>query len=160
MEWKMTEQGLRVVIETWCPDRKDGLYKAYLIGQGQRCLMGTLIPEGGMLYLRRALSVDGLKRQGVWPVTGVVAQRVCSFQEAETSIRWTDAVLRSSAEKLPDHEIIRDRNGFSISFRYDPRAPFPMTAAFCFARVENGRLIFSFREDGMPYISSITGENT
>ena len=157
MEWNLTEQGARVAIETWCPDKGDGLYKAYLIGQRQRCLMGTLMPEGGRLYLRRILSVDHLKQQGVWPVLGVEGKRVCAFSAAASSIQWSDPVLRRSAEKLPEHELIRDRNGFSLCFHFDPRVSFPITAAFCFGRVENGRLIFSFREDGIPYISSATG---
>lgn len=157
VEWKITEQGPRVVVEVWRADGREGLYKAYLTAAGQRCLLGTLAPEGGRLYLRRVLSVDSLKRQGVWPVQGVEERLVCSFQSQPAPVQWSDPVLRRSAKGLPKYEFRREEGGFSLSFAFDLRAPFPLTAVFCFARVEQDRLIFSFRENGMPYISSPTG---
>lgn len=159
MEWKITEQGPRVVVEVWRAGGQEGLYKAYLTAAGQRCLLGTLAPEGGRLYLRRVLSIDSLKRQGVWPVQGVEERLVCSFQSPPAKVQWSDPVLRRSAQGLPKYEFRREGDGFSISFAFDLRAPFPLTPVFCFARVEKNRLIFSFRENGIPYISSAQGEN-
>ena len=157
MEWRIQEQGPRVVVEVWREDDGAGLYKAYLTGPAGRCLLGTLIPEGGRLFLRRTLSTDSLKRQGVWPVMGVEEVMACSFREDAPRIIWEDPVLRRSAEHLPRHTARREGDGFTLSFPFDPRAPFPLVPAFCFARVEGGRLIFSFQKDGAPYIFPGTG---
>lgn len=159
VKWKVTEQGPRAVIEVWREDDGKGLYKAYLTGPGGRRLLGTLIPEEGRLYLRRVLSIDSLRRQGTWPVRQVEEELACSFQERAAEIHWDDAVLRRSARKLPRHTLRREGEGFSLSFPFDPRAPFPLVPAFCFARLEGGRLIFSFQKGGVPYIFPGHGKN-
>lgn len=159
MKWKITEQGPRAVVEVWREDDGEGLYKAYLAGQGSRCLLGTLMPEGGRLFLRRTLSIDSLRRQGVWPVRQVEEELVCSFRERAPEIAWEDEVLRRSARRLPRHTVRREGEGFSLSFPFDPRAPFPLVPAFCFARLEGGRLIFSFQKGGVPYIFQDDGKN-
>lgn len=51
-----------------------GLYKVHLTGRGGSFLLGTLIPEGGSLRLHRTVSLDQLKRQGVWPPEGAFAE--------------------------------------------------------------------------------------
>ncbi len=159
MEWRMAEQGPRVVIEVWRPDGGEGLFKAWAAGPGGRALLGTLMPEGGRLYLRRTLSIDSLRRQGAWPVRRVEEDLVYSFQDPPQAVRWEDPVLRRSAARLPRHTLRREGEGFSLLFPFDPRAPFPLTPVFCFARVEGGRLIFSFRAGGMPYIFPGTGKD-
>ena len=159
MEWRIQEQGPRVVVEVWREDDGAGLYKAYAVGPTGRCLLGTLIPENGRLFLRRTLTADSLKRQGVWPVTGVEVVLTHAFQDPAPVVRWEDPVLRRAAEHLPRHTVQRAGEGVSLSFPFDPRTPFPLIPAFCFARVESGRLIFFFRANGMPYISSETGKD-
>ena len=159
MEWSVKEQGPRAVIEVWRPDEDDGLYKAWLTGPGGRVLLGTLMPEGGRLFLRRTLSIDSLRRQGAWPARRVEEELVCSFRDPPMVLQWEDEVLRRCARRLPRHTVRREGDGVSLIFPFDPRAPFPPTPAFCFARVENGRLIFSFRKGGIPYIFSGAGKN-
>lgn len=159
MNWRVAEQGPRAVIEVWREDDGEGLYKAYLAGQGSRRLLGTLIPEGGRLFLRRTLSIDSLKRQGLWPIRKVEEELVCSFRERAPEIEWEDEVLRRSARRLPRHTARREGEGFSLSFPFDPRAPFPLVPAFCFARLEGGQLIFSFQKGGVPYIFPEYGKN-
>ncbi len=148
----MTPQGLRAVIEVSCRDPGDGLYKAWAVGPGGRCLLGTLLPEGGTLCLRRTLSVDSLKGQGAWPVRAVECRLSHSFSGSASTVPWVDDVLRRSACRLPRHTVRRSGGGFVLSLPFDPRAPFPLIPLFCLSRVENGRLIFSFCEDGTPYI--------
>ncbi len=150
----MTEQGPRAAIEVRCDDKGDGLYKAYAIGPNGSFLLGTLMPENGKLFLRRTLTVDSLKRQGVWPVKGVECRLSHPFQNRPTAIPWPDEILRRSARRLPRHTVQRSGAGFTLTVPFDPRTPFPLTPLFCLSRVENGRLIFSFREDGTPYIFS------
>ena len=152
VKWQITEQGPKAVIEVWRPDDGEGLFKAWLTGPAGRYLLGTLMPENGRLFLRRTLSIDSLKRQGAWPIKGVEEQLVCSFRDPAGGIAWEDEVLRRSASTLPRYTLRREGEGFSLSFPFDPYRPFPLLPAFCFARVENGRLIFSFRKGGFPYI--------
>lgn len=159
MKWSITEQGARVQAEVWRADAGDGLYKAYLVGSGGQFLLGTLMPEGGQLHLKRSLSLDSLKRQGAWPVQRVREELVCSFREPPQGILWEDDVLRRSARKLPPHLMQKNENGFTLSFPLDPCAPFPLTPAFCFARVENARLLFSFCENGSPYVPQGKGKH-
>lgn len=153
MEWKITEQGPRVIVEVWRNPQPEGLYKAYLCGTGGRCLLGTLMPENGRLFLRRTMTLDSLKRQGIWPPQGVEEEVVRTAQRQSASIDWKDPVLRRSARNLPRHTVSRNDVGFVMKMNYDPREPFPLLPAFCFARWERGQLIFCFDRDGFPYIS-------
>ena len=159
MEWSVTEQGSRAVIEVRCKDKGDGLYKAFAVGMNASCLLGTLLPENGTLCLRRTLSIDSLKRQGVWPVKTVECRLSHPFSGAAATIPWTDEVLRRSACRLPRHTVRRNGEDLLLILPFDPRVPFPLTPLFCLSRVENGRLIFSFRQDGTPYIFRPDGKD-
>lgn len=159
MKWKVTEQGSRAVIEVWRENNGVGLFKAYIKGPAGRFQLGTLIPERGGLYLRRTLSVDTLKRQGVWPIRKIEEELVYSFQEQSGQIEWKDEVLRRCVRKLPQYTLSRNGEIISFVFRFDPRSIFPFVPIFCFARVENGRLIFSFYKDGTPYIFQKKGND-
>ena len=159
MEWSVTEQGPRAVIEVCCADQRDGLYKAYAVGSNGSCLLGTLMPENGRLFLRRILTTDSLKRQGIWPIKGVECRLYHPFSSNGPVIPWPDEVLRRSARNLPRHTVQHSREGFVLIVPFDPRAPFPLTPLFCLSRVENGRLFFSFRGDGTPYIFQPDGKD-
>ena len=159
VEWSVKEQGLQVVIEVWCDDKGDGLYKAYAVGAGGSFLLGTMMPESGMLCLRRTLTTDSLRRQGVWPVKRVECRLSHPFYGTSPAIPWADEVLRRSASRLPRHTVQRNGEGFALILPFDPRVPFPMLPLFCLSRVENGRLIFSFRADGTPYIFQADGKD-
>ena len=155
----MTEQGPRAVIEVQCSDKGDGLYKAFAVGANGSFLLGTMMPENGRLCLRRTLTLDSLKRQGVWPIKRVECRMTHSFQKAAPVIPWADEILRRCAGRLPRHTVQRSGEGFVLIVPFDPRGPFPLTPLFCLSRVENGRLIFSFREDGTPYIFQADGKD-
>ena len=159
MEWSVKEQGLQVVIEVWREDKGDGLYKAFAVGGNGSFLLGTMMPENGRLSLRRTLSMDSLKRQGVWPIKRVECRLSHPFQGTTPTIPWADEILRRSARRLPRHTVQRSGEGFVLLVPFDPRAPFPLSPLFCLSRVENGRLIFSFREDGTPYIFQPDGKD-
>lgn len=159
VEWSIREQGTRVVVEVWRQDDGEGLYKAHLVGPWGHCLLGTLVPEGERLFLRRTLFIDSLRRQGAWPVRRVEEVLACSFRESAPKIEWEDDILRRCSASLPRHTVRREGEGFSLIFPFDPGAPFPLVPAFCFARVEGGRLIFSFQRGGIPYISSPKGQD-
>lgn len=159
VEWSVREQGPRAVIEVWRKDDGEGLYKAYLAGPGGRIPLGALMPEGGRLFLRRVLSIDSLRRQGVWPVRQVGEELACSFHSRPEPLVWEDEVLRRCAARLPRHTVRREGENFFLSFPFDPCEPFPLVPLFCFGRVEGGRLIFSFHPGGVPYIFQREGKD-
>ena len=160
VEWSVTEQGPRAVIKVQCQDKGDGLYKAYIVGVNGTFLLGTMMPENGKLCLQRTLTVDSLKRQGVWPVGKVECRMIHPFPGTAPVIPWVDEILCRSACKLPRHTVRRSGKGFVLSVPFDSRTPFPLVPLFCLSRVEGGRLIFSFLSDGTPYIFQPDGKNT
>ena len=159
VKWQVTEQGSQAVIEVWRENSGAGLYKTYIKGPAGRCQLGTLVPEGGYLHLRRTLSVDSLKRQGAWPIKQVEEELVYSFREQSGRIEWKDEILRRCARQLPQHTVKRNGEITSFVFRFDTRTAFPFVPIFCFARVENSWLIFSFYQDGTPYIFHAKGND-
>lgn len=159
VKWQVTEQGSRAVIEVWRENNGAGLFKAYIKGPTGRCELGTLIPEGGCLHLRRTLSVDSLKRQGAWPIRQIEEEMIYSFREQSGHIEWEDEILRRCARQLPQHTVNQNGEIVSFIFRFDSHSPFPFVPIFCFARVENGRLIFSFYKDGTPHIFQKEGND-
>lgn len=150
MEHKVTQQGGLTVVEVWRPDRGEGLFKAELCAASGRMPLGTLLPEGGRLYLRRALRTEELKGRGLWPVLGVETYLAYPFHGKGDAVEWTDELLRRCARCLPPHTVSRSGGAVTFSFPFDPCAPFPFLPAFCFARVENGRLLFCFDQQGIP----------
>lgn len=52
------------------PGGSRGLYRGYVLGERGLMDLGTLLPEGNVLRLRRTFPVERLRSQGCWPVTG------------------------------------------------------------------------------------------
>ena len=75
------EDALRVRLEVRRADDGQGLYKACISGQNGELPLGTLLPEQGGLVLRRTLTLDALRRQGCWPITGGRCALAFSFQD-------------------------------------------------------------------------------
>lgn len=159
VEWRIQEQGPRVTVEAWKNGKEEGLYKAWMVGEQGRCLLGTLMPEGTRLFLRRTLSMDSLRRQGVWPIRRLEEELVCSFREPAPPVEWEDEVLRRCVRNLPRHTVRREGENVMLIFPFDVHAPFPLTAVFCFSRVEGGHLIFSFGQGGWPNNFPDAGKN-
>ena len=159
---RVSEDGPRAVVEARLPEEGRGLYKAYLIGEAGRFLLGTLIPERGVLTLRRTLSVDQLRRQGVWPPTGGEAVLAVSphplpagwhradCPEAEIS----DLLVRGWVAALGGALLRREESGFSLALPWTVGQAFPLPPLFCLARLErlDGQccLVFFFDGQGRP----------
>ena len=158
------EEGARALVQAELPEDGRGLYKAHLCGgPGGRFLLGTLIPERGALRLRRTLSVDELKRRGVWPPAGAAAELAFAAGERPPA-GWSrepnparllgEPLLRRSAGKLRGALLSREEDGFSLAFPWRTGEEFPMPALFRFARLERleGReyAVFSFSGKGCP----------
>ena len=160
---QLREEGPRATAEARLPDDGQGLYKVYLTG-GSRVLLGTLIPERGALLLRRTLSIDSLRRQGVWPPTG--AEAVLAFSPQTPHTGWhrtdhpegaiSDPLLRRAVAALPQALLRRDRDGFSLALPWTSGQPFPLTPLFCLSRPQrlegHWHLVFSFDSAGRPVI--------
>lgn len=171
----MREEGGRVAFEAERPEDGRGLYKAYLTGAGEKFLLGTFMPEGGMLRLRRTLTVNELSRRGLWPVTGGAAELAFAFgqgggqPQAQPSRQhapqgWRlesapgrllgDRLLVQSAAGLTGALVRRREGGFDLALAYEFNRPFPLTPLFCFAHLEeiNGRVyaVFRFNQKGCP----------
>lgn len=159
------ESGGRVeaVIEARPPDR--GLYHGFLVGPGGTCDLGTLMPEGGSLRLRRTLSAAYLRQKGCWPILGGQLRQTYSF--AQTPHRgWRETgdlaalfprdplLARAAAQRNRGLLRRHPEGGFSLAFPWDPKSPFPLIPVFCFARVGvlegKPHVIYRFGENGGP----------
>ena len=174
MEWSFTcqngavtvrQEGGRAICQAISRTGEDGLYKAWLQGERGRALLGTLIPEGGALRLRRSMEIRQLTGQGAWPPTGadiVMAYAFTSEAPPPHNWCWTNCpgqlmeeralreVLRDTRRSL----LCRDPEGFYLAFPYSARNPFPIPPLFCLARLErlggNWYTVFRFSRQGRP----------
>lgn len=158
------EEGVRAVAAAERPDDGRGLYKAYLLGPGGRALLGTMAPEGGLLRVRRTLSLDELRRRGAWPPRGGAAELSFSFAEPDTPPGWQrtdpaalpfrEAELLRAAVRLGEVLCRRRPEGFALAYPFSTGEPFPFTELFCFAEpmALGGRryVQFLFTPEGMP----------
>ena len=139
------------------------LYKAWLIGDKGRVLLGTLIPEGGALRLRRSLEVSWLERQGAWPPRGAEILEAYSlgpqtipqgWNRQEEPWRLLEGELRECAREFHWAFLKRDMEGFFLALPWEGKKPFPLTPLFCLARVERleGKwyILFRFSRQGKP----------
>ncbi|MEG2096579.1 MAG: hypothetical protein RRY65_00275 [Pseudoflavonifractor sp.] len=162
----LREEGSRVRFTADLPDDGRGLYKVYLLGDGGRLLLGTLVPEGGRLGLVRSVSTEELRRQRMWPAAGGEVLLVFPFGPEPGSQQplWVredaparllgDRLLSACAEGLCGAMILRTGEGFSLALPYDPTRAFPMTPLFCFAQIQTmggGQYaVFHFNPRGCP----------
>ncbi len=162
------EEGSRAVCAAQLPDDSKGLYKCWLTGRGGKALLGTFVPQGGVLRLERTLSVGELERQGAWPPEGGQAVLAFSFdgrERAPAGWRREEQPGRLMGEPLLAGSasgpalIRREERGFLLAYPYRPDRPFPLTPLFCFARLERleGRdyLCFPFRPGGCPRLEDL-----
>lgn len=160
----LRQDGVRVHMEAERRSDDRGLYKVWLRGdQGGKLLLGTLVPEGGVLRLRRTLSVGTLERSGCWPRFRAEAALAFSFgsgpggkwyceQHPERQVR--DPVLR--AQMSGAMLCRREGEGFALSAPFAADRPVRLPSLFCLAGVERreGRLymVWHFNAEGEPVL--------
>lgn len=141
-----------------------GLYKVHLAGRGGSFLLGTLIPEGGSLRLHRTVSLDQLKRQGVWPPEGAFAELAFAPERVRPPAGWVpegaparllgEPLLARCAQPLRGVLLHRRESGFSLAVPWQAGEEFPLPPLFCFARAErlggSAYAVFSFTRRGCP----------
>lgn len=160
------QEGEQILCQAIGPLEGSGLYKAWLCGPSGKALLGTLIPEGGALRLRRTLSLSQLKAQGAWPPTGAqVAQSSYFIQPlAPHGWQWTDCPSRLLGEQALSRSLqgvsraLLRRTGerFYLAFPRRAEEPFPIPALFCLASVEQlgegPHYVFCFSRRGRPEV--------
>lgn len=159
------QEGDRVVCQAIRAADSAGLYKAWLWGTGEKLLLGTLIPEGGALRLRRVMDVSALARAGVWPPAGAeIAMAYAFTPEAPPPPNWCwvdcpgrlleDPMLSCCIRGIKRGLLKRDVEGFVLALPWSSRESFPIPPLFCLARLEilSGRryALFRFSRQGRP----------
>ncbi len=144
------------------------LRKAWLLGTSGRALLGTLIPEGGGLRLRRRIPVEQLRRQGAWPPTGAEIGAVRPPGGGENAPPgWHgvdcpgqlmgDPLLAQALQGVEKALLKRDEEGFLLAFPYGGERPFPIPPLFCLSWLERlgGRwyVLFRFSRRGCPELA-------
>lgn len=164
----LAEDGPRVRLEAVRPDDGRGLYKAWALGDGGSALLGTLVPEGGVVRLVRTVSRRSLAQAGCWPVTGGRSVLVYPFPPQGERSPWRpephperlcrDPLVRESLEGRPGFCGRRQGTSVLLSVPFRPTQPFPLPLLFCLARVEHreGRLwlVWEFDSGGSPVLPS------
>lgn len=157
------QDGLRTLFIINCPRWDDGIHKVWLAGKEGSLLLGTLMPEGQSLTLRRALSNASLARGGVAvPELGVIdpdsAAPPARRNREELLSLLEDEPIRQSAEQCQNLRWQREAGGLRITVPWRPGQPFPLLPLFCFAAWERGQIIYRLTEKGYPRnISGQTG---
>ncbi len=161
----MRQEGEKAICQAIGRPDNEGLYKAWLCGETGRALLGTLIPEGGALRLRRSVSIASLKEKGAWPPVGaeiVMAYPFAPEEPPSEQWSWTDCPCRMFEDRLISHAlrglnralVKRDADGFFLAAPYAPNCPFPIPPLFCLGWMERlgGRwyVVFRFSRQGVP----------
>lgn len=163
-QFSLQVQGPRVEIQVKAREQEKGLYKAWLLGTGEPLLLGTLLPaEGKQLYLKRVITLDQLRRGGLWPVTGVkvglafpVAGETVprGWQWMEHPERLTeDAFLQQLLQGQGRALCRQEAKGYVLAYPYDSHRAFPLCPLFCFAKLsplEGHIFCCIFLESGWP----------
>jgi len=166
------QEGDRAVFQAIAQPRGEGFYKAWLRGERGRALLGTLIPEGGALRLRRTMPVSQLRGQGAWPPVGAEVARADLFPQEGTPAgwQWVDCpgrLLHDPALSCPLRQVSRcllrrGEGGFSLAFLWGEGLPFPIPPLFCLSAVRElaGRqyIVFCFSENGAPKLPHETDD--
>ena len=154
------EQGGRVTLHM---ERRagEGLYRGWLRGKTGRMDLGTLLPDGDRLCLRRT-------RLGCWPIMEAGVEMTYSFAQSPPAPpegwKWEecpgrlfggDGTLREAAEAAGRCLLRRKEDGFCLAYPWNAKKPFPLVPAFCFGRMERvgergAWVVFRFGEKGGP----------
>lgn len=163
-EVSVCPQGARTEVRCSLPDPGDGLYRAFLLGEGGELPLGVLAPENGALALCRRLysrdvaALGGLLRgearrsfrfqdvpQGAQPDRPCWRETRCPAQLFQS--RFLQSRLRPIGRAWWRREGLLLR----LALPLEEGRPFPLEALFCLGRVcfvEGVRcVVYAFREE-------------
>ena len=160
----LRQEGPRVHMEAERPHDGRGLYKVWLHGDhGGKLLLGTLVPEGGILRLKRTLSISALERAGCWPRFRAEASLSFAFT-GQPGGRW---YCEQHPERLVSDPLLQSRlrgamlcrrgeGGFVLSAPFQTNRPVRLPALFCLCSLERRdgqlHLVWEFDSQGNPKI--------
>lgn len=145
MDWSVTERDGRAEIYVNHPKDDKGSYRAWAVGPRGRCLLGSLIPQGDRLILRKTLRRAALEQTGCWPVTAVECQPAAlvapgaapaGWTAIPAELDWPDGVIRQAVQTAKGGLYRPTEQGFALAYPLDCRCPFPLPPLFCFARLQ------------------------
>lgn len=159
-----SDLGKRVEVVMNIKNDRRGLYKGWMKGSGEQVLeLGTLIPEGDCLMLRRSLQLERLQQMGCWPISSCGVRLLHPFsgqnqgwkrEENPERLISHDSFLQEEVSRHSGALLCVSRDGFSLAFPYSGKKPFPIVPLFCFARIRNlgeGQyVVFPFDKEGRP----------
>ena len=158
-------RGNQAVFRARRPCTGPGLWKAWLLGERGRYLLGTLIPEGDCLRLGRTIPVAQLERQGAWPPVGAEILRhgdCARCPEPPAGWSWRERPGSLIADPLlcrclegVDRALYRETGeGFQLALPWSPAERFPITPLFCLGEIVDldgkNHVLFSFCSGGRP----------
>lgn len=175
MEWSfedrlgsltVRQEGERAIFQAIARPGDEGFCKAWLRGERGRVLLGTLIPEGGALRLRRTMPVSQLRAQGAWPPVGAEVVRMGTPSREGTPRGWQwidcpgrllkDPLLERTLHRVSRCLLRREEEGFCLAFPKESDGHFPIPPLFCLSgpRKLAGRWydVFWFSEEGSPQL--------
>ena len=149
MEWgilRWEDQEVRAVFTLRCTSPGPGLYKAYLVGSAGAMLLGTPMPEGTSLVLRRVITHDALRGCRVLPpIRGELrsadsgAPSLCppGWREGRRA-DWAaaDPVIRDGLDRTETVWVRAEADGLTLLLPWETGRELPLTAAVCFLRVQ------------------------
>ena len=147
MEWgilRWEDQEVRAVFTLRCTSPGPGIYKAYLVGNTGAMLLGTPMPEGNSLVLRRVITHDALRRCRVLPpVRGELREAgeggpdLCppGWRPGRRE-DWTmvDPVIREELDRVGTVWVREEEGGLTLMLPWEMGRELPVTAAVCFLR--------------------------
>lgn len=156
-------QGMYVRFVAGCPRQGDrgGVRKVWLQQGEKRMLLGTLLPEGNRLTLRRSVSLSALAEQGVpSPERGIVTGgEPCSRPGGG---QWQGP--ERFPLPLPEGGCPQRRwgwkpegDGFLLRFPWGVGQPWPMVSLFCFGQVAEGAVLYHLDSRGVPRMPEASG---
>ncbi len=165
----ITTRGTQVTLTLSQSDDRRGLYKGYLRGKGGRMELGTLMPEGVQLVLRRNLSCATLEHRGLWPILGVgtcLAYATPPVRKGKPSSTWQKEPRPHqwiANQSLSHHlqalqgSLMRSRGEFlELALPWNEKENFPIPPLFCLSTVKaihgQPHLIFAFHKNGKPML--------
>ncbi|MBR2894494.1 MAG: hypothetical protein IKC03_02405 [Oscillospiraceae bacterium] len=171
-EVTMREEQGRTEIRCTMDDPRDGLYRAVLVGELGKLMLGVLEPQNGRLTLCRRPYTRDVAQLG----TLLRIEVSCSFpfrrrsawEMVEHPARlFQDAFLRRRLEPVSHAWRRRRGDGVVLAIPLREREPFPLVSLFCLARVERveGERCVVYRFDSTerpltePYINPQSVEN-
>ena len=157
-------QGQKTVFTITARDGGKGLYKAFLCGSAGRLPLGSLLPQGGSLYLKRSVPNETLKcigklqrGEGILSFLSPKAQSVPEGwrQEPNPQRLFQDPLL-SRALGQTSGALVREAGDRTLLALPIYGGVFPLTPLFCLSRIEtlDGRdyAVFCVTKDGVPGI--------